>query len=46
MTHDDTQSGRVFTRREALAALGVGGGALAALGAGAAAGPARCWPVR
>ena len=30
MKHDDTGLGRVLTRREALAALGVGGGALAA----------------
>lgn len=30
MKHDDRQLGRVLTRREALAALGVGGGALAA----------------
>ena len=29
MKHDDVQLGRVLTRREALAALGVGGGALA-----------------
>ena len=30
MSHDDDQLGRILTRREALAALGVGGGALAA----------------
>ena len=30
MTHDDIELGRVLTRREVLAALGVGGGALAA----------------
>lgn len=30
MTHDHEERGRVLTRREALAALGVGGGALAA----------------
>lgn len=30
MKHDDRQLGRMLTRREALAALGVGGGALAA----------------
>lgn len=30
MRHDDTERGRVLTRREALTALGVGGGALAA----------------
>ncbi len=36
MKHDDHQSGRVLTRREALAALGVGGGVLAAIGTGAA----------
>ena len=42
MEHDDTQLGRVLTRREALAALGVGGGVLAAFGTGAAAAhPAR-----
>lgn len=29
MKHDDNQLGRILTRREALAALGVGGGALA-----------------
>lgn len=38
MKHDDNQLGRILTRREALAALGVGGGALAtgrwAFGAG------------
>ena len=44
MEHDDHQSGRILTRREALAALGVGGGALAAgrwaLGAGSGRAPA------
>ncbi|MXX67639.1 MAG: intradiol ring-cleavage dioxygenase [Gemmatimonadales bacterium] len=30
MTHDHAERGRILTRREALAALGVGGGALAA----------------
>ena len=39
MRHDDIERGRILTRREALAALGVGGGALAArrwvLGTGA-----------
>ena len=42
MKHDDESVGRILTRREALAALGVGGGALAvgrwALGAGTDAG--------
>lgn len=44
MKHDDTGLGRVLTRREALAALGVGGGALAtgrwAFGTGPEAAPA------
>ena len=44
MKHDDDQVGRILTRREALAALGVGGGALAsgrwALGAFMGAAPA------
>ena len=39
MEHDDNQSGRILTRREALAALGVGGGALAAGGWVFGAGP-------
>ena len=44
MKHDDTGLGRILTRREALAALGVGGGALATgrwvLGMGSDAAPA------
>lgn len=32
MKHEDTELGRVLTRREVLAALGVGGGTLANAG--------------